>query len=197
MSIQTYGSEKRLYENQRYTIRFSLSGETKTWTFTSRYNPLYSSVKVLRNDFPELFEEIKDDVLNFHIWQASDLAVQLVGGVMMGEQITTIDTSSDAFVNGKPGFAIKQFVRYKAEYDIVRNILLTLSSKAGSEEKQLGQFTVTQEFKTPDIEAILKELGAELKKWEGAMGYTLQNRGAVRAKSGTSGVYPLNKRVSF
>lgn len=181
MSIQKYGSQKRLLENQLYTVKFTLDGEEKTFSFTSRYSPLYSTVKILRNDFPDLLGDIKDDALHFLIWQSSLLAQEIAG--------------EENFVDGKPNFAVKQYVRYKSEYDTVRNILIAISSKSGAEEKHLGEFKITKEVKTPDLEAILKALKEELKKWEAALGNVLQNRGATRA--GANFEYPLNSRVTF
>lgn len=181
MAIQKYGGTVRLMENQLYQVSFQLDGVSKQFSFTSRYSPLYTTIKILRNDFRDLFENIKDNTLNFQIWQTSLLANEIA--------------NEDSFLNGKPNFAVKQYVRFKTEYDVVRNILIAVSSKAGSEDKKLGEFSITREFKTPDIEAILKDLGAELKKWESAISDPLQNRGAVRAN--TNFPFSLASRVSF
>jgi hypothetical protein len=179
--IQKYGKQKRLLENQRYTITFSLQGETQTFSFTSRYSPLYSTVKILRNDFPDLFEGFTDDALHFAIWQASILAQQIA--------------LEDQFTDGKPSFAVKQYVRYKSEHDLIRSILISLGAQAGIAEKHLGEFKITKEMKTPELEKILAALKEEIRKWENAMGSVIRNRGAVRA--GQSAPYPLNARVSF
>lgn len=181
MSVQKYGSKKRLYENQLYTVTFKLGGEEKTFSFTSRFSPLYSTVKVLRNDFPQLFADISDNTLHFLIWQSSQ----------MGEEIG----NEEEYADGKPSFAMKQYVRYKTEYEAVRNILIANSMHAGATEKRLGEFSINMEVKTPEIEAILKSLKEDLKKWEAAIGNVLQNRGAIRANDQYP--YPLNARVNF
>ena len=181
MGIQKYGSIKRLRENQLYTVTFSLNGESHQFSFTSRYDPLYSTVKILRSDFPDLFSEISDDALNFIIWQTSQLAQELA--------------DEQNFTDGKPSYAVRQYTRIKSEYDVVRNILIAISTKAGSEDKQLGEFKITKEYKTPKLKDILDTLAAELAHWEAAMGKVLQSRGAIRA--GRDYEYPLNPRVSF
>lgn len=180
MSVQKYGSKQRLMNNQLYTVTFTLDGEETNFSFTSRYSPLYSTVKVLRNDFRELFSEISDDSLNFLIWQASQ----------MGEEIG----DEEHWENG-PSFAMKQYVRYRAEYDVVRNIIIALGMSAGSTEKRLGEFTINKEIKTPKLEPILNSLKEELKKWEAAIGSIVRSRGAVRANDEYP--YPLNPRVGF
>jgi hypothetical protein len=181
LAIQKYGSKPRLFNNQLYTVTFTLDGEEKTFSFTSRYSPLYSTVKVLRNDYPSLFADISDNTLHFQIWLASQ----------MGEELG----NEEEYADGKPSFAMKQYVRYKSEYEIVKNILIANSMHAGATEKRLGEFSINSEVKTPEIEAILKALKDELKKWEGAIGNVLQNRGAIRANDQYP--YPLNPRVGF
>lgn len=181
MKIQKYGKTQRLLGNQKYTVSFALNGESTSFTFTSRYSPLYSTVKIIRSDFPDLFSEISDDTINFLIWQNSLLATE-VG-------------DAENIVDGVPNYAIKQYVRFKTEYNIVRNVLIAIGAEAGSTEKHLGEFKITKEVKTPELKAILDALKAELKEWETASGKVLQNRGATRAL--TNAPFPLNERVSF
>lgn len=180
MKIQTYGSQTRLLENQRYSVSFNLRGQQRDFTFTSRYSPLYSSAKILRNDFAELFEGVSDDRLNFFIWQSSQLAFEL---------LTEIDGDTTTVT-----FAMKQYARYKAEYDIIRAILIAYGSSAGSSEKFLGELKITKEIKTPEIEAILAGLKDEIRRWEASMDISPRVGGAVRAGATT---FPLNARVSF
>lgn len=180
MKIQTYGSQTRLLNNQRYNVSFSLRGQQRDFTFTSRYSPLFSSVKVLRNDFAELFQGISDDRLNFFIWQSSQLAVELM---------TEVGGDTDTVT-----FAMKQYARYKSEHDIIRAILIAYGSAAGMHEKFLGEFKISKEIKTPEIEAILAGLKEEIRRWETSMDISPRVGGAVRAGAT---VFPLNARVSF
>jgi hypothetical protein len=184
MSIQKYGSEKRLYENQRYTIQLSLNGETKKFSFTSRYNPLYSTVKILRSDFPDMFANFHDDLLNFQIWQSSLLGQEIVG------------EDSEHIVDGKPSYTMKQFVRYNTEYEIIRNILLAMTTDSGMEEKMLGEFRIARQvFLAKDLPKTLRALKTEVDTWKAALGVMAAPRGAVRG--GQSSPFPLNSRVSF
>lgn len=181
MAIQKYGNQPRLLNNQRYTLVLKAKGVTHQTTFTSRYSPLYSTSRILRNDLAEMFEKVSDDVLNFTIWQTSLLADEIA--------------SEENFTDGKPNFAVKQYVRYKSVYDLLRRILLHLSSSAGSINKILGEFTISKSIKAPYVKDLLSTIDAEVKKWESAITTPLQNRGAVRA--GTNFPYPINPRADF
>lgn len=181
MKVQKYGSKARLLPNQLYTVRFSLKAETKEFSFTSRYSPLYSTVKIIRNDFPDLLEGVPDDRINFSIWQASLLANELA--------------NTDNITDTTFTYAVKQYVRYKTEYDLVRNLVMSLGMKAGVTDKTLGELRISKEVQTPELEEMLTKLNTEIRKWESAMSDAIQSRGAIR--SGTDYPYPLNARVSF
>lgn len=181
MAIQKYGSQQRLHNNQLYKVRFKAKGVTKEFSFTGRYSPLYSTVRILRNDLQSMFDDLSDDVLNFSIWQTSLLAQDIA--------------TEENFTNGTPSFAVKQFVRYKTEYNILRRILLYLSTSAGSNTKTLGEFTITKDIKAPYVKDLLSVVQRDVDKWEAAITAPITNRGAVRA--GQNFAYPLNDRVGF
>lgn len=181
MAIQKYGKQQRLMNNHKYTVTFKAKGITKITTFTSRYSPMYSTLRIIRNDLGDIFEEIPDDAINFSIWQASLLAAEIA--------------DEDFFTDGIPSVAVKQYVRYKSEYTILRRILLHLSAYAGEGTKTLGEFTVTEKNNAPYIKDLLGTIGSELNKWEIAITTPITNLGATRAL--TNYPYPLNDRVSF
>ena len=58
--MQRYGTEIRLLENQIYTVTLTVRGQQKVVSFTSRYNPLFSTVRVIRSDFRDLFSAYTD-----------------------------------------------------------------------------------------------------------------------------------------
>jgi hypothetical protein len=180
--IQKYSAEKRLMENQKYTFSFVVDGVECVYSFTSRYSPLYSTIKVIRSDYWELLEELTDELVLFHIWQNSQLV----------REIADVELN---FPDDKPNYAVKQYVRYKTEYDLVRALLITISTKAGAQEKHLGEFKITNEYKTPELEEILKRLKELVDEWEKALGVVVAPRGAVKA--GRNFPFPLNGRVSF
>lgn len=181
MALQKYGKQQRLLNNQRYSVKFKAQGVTHEFSFTSRYTPLYSTAKIVRNDLGDLLTNITDDTINFSIWQTSLLVTEIA--------------TDDSFTNGVPNFAVKQYVRYQTEYNILRKILLILAANAGDETKTLGEFSVIKGTKAPYVKDLLGTIGAELKKWEAAISTPLTSRGATKAL--TNFPYPLNDRVGF
>lgn len=178
--MEKFGQEVRLKENQLYVIELSLNGVTKTFQFTSRYNPLYTTPKVIRNDFPDIMQDISDDVIYFHIWQASLLAQE---------------TANEDHLRDGPSFAVRQFVRYRTEYEIIRNILMTIGAKSGAREKKLGEYSISEKIYPPNLKNILADLKEELMEWEAAIGRRVGVYAAVRG--GQSSPFPLRSRLDF
>jgi hypothetical protein len=177
--MDKYGTETRLLENQLYTATLNLNGETTIVTFTSKYSPLYSTAQLIRGDFRVLFSTYSDDDINRLIYLNSTLAIAIANPVL--------DLTKDI------PFYVKQYVRFKTELDLMTDIIFTLSTYGGSEEKLLGDMKITKEVKTKDLDKLLKRLIAQLAVWEIQLtGMHGTPTGAVRAKNTA---FPLNVRL--
>src|SRR5690606_27142596 len=107
--IERFGSEVRLQENQQYTATLTINGRPlQVVSFTSRYNPLFSTVRMIRSDFRELFSTYTDDDINRLIHDNSKVAIELAASGNAGITINTVEA------DGIP-FAAKQYVRYRTE----------------------------------------------------------------------------------
>jgi hypothetical protein len=177
--MNKYGTETRLHENQLYTATLNLNGQTTIVTFTSKYNPLYSTLQLVRGDFRTLFSRFSDDDINRSIYLNSVLAIAIANPVL--------DLTKDI------PFYVKQYVRFKTELDLMTDIIFTLSTYGGSEEKLLGDMKIMKEVKSKDLDKLLKRLEAHLAVWEIQLtGIKGTPTGAVRA-GGT--VFPLTARL--
>lgn len=187
--VERYGTETRLQENQLYTIALKVKGqELKVVSFTSRYNPLFSTVRMIRSDFRDLFSTYSDDDINRLIHDNSKLAIELTAQSANG---TTIDVNAE---DGIP-YAARQYVRYKTELDLATDLFLTLSTKSGTEDKTLADMRIMKQVQLPYIDSILKVLQQRLASWEAQLiGMRAAPSSAVRA-GGTA--FPLNGRVNF
>lgn len=174
----TYGEEERLLPNQEYHLSLSIKGETlQDVQFTSRYTPLYSTVKIIRSDFRTLFADYTDHEIYQSIHMNSLLANELAGE----------DLSADT------PFYAKQYVRYKTEMDIITEVMVKVTSQSGSQEKSLGEFRIATDFKAPKLDGILKLLQTRLMAWEIQLtGATVDAGSSVRAGASE---YPLRGRV--
>lgn len=187
--VQRFGTEIRLQENQLYTVTVKVKGQEKVVSFTSRYNPLFSTVRIIRSDFRDLFSIYADDDINRLIHDNSKLAMELTATAT-----TAVVVINPNVANGIP-YAAKQYVRYKTELDLATDVFLTLSTKGGQEDKQLADMRVMKQVQAPYVDSILKVLQQRFASWEAQLiGTKVKPTSAVRA-GGT--VYPRNGRVSF
>jgi len=186
--VERFGTEIRLEENQLYTVTLAVKGQHKVVSFTSKYNPLFSTVRIIRSDFRDLFSTYSDDDINRLIHDNSKLAMELVLESGTG---VVIDLKADG---GIP-YAAKQYVRYKTELDLATNLFLTLATKGGQEDKTLADMRISRKVEAPSFSNVLKVLQQRLTSWEAQ----LIGRGATPGSSVRSGatVYPRAGRVSF
>lgn len=177
--MKKYGILPLLKENQIYTATLRIKDQEHSVTFTSRYSPLYSTVRIIRGDFKDLFADFNDDHINRLIHSNS----------LLVSDMTDIDEDEG------PTYAIRQYVRYKTELDLATDIFVTLYTKNGSEDKQLADMRVSKETRMNGIKDILKLLEEKVDQWElEAVGAIHSPKGAVRA--GTT-PYPYSGRVAF
>lgn len=178
--FKQYNNEINLMYNQEYTLEFNLLDEAHKVKFTSQYSPLYSTSKIIRSDLMDIIEDIKDDSINFTIWQNS----------IMAQEISTEDISEDV-----PYYA-KQYVRYKSERDLIYAVYLAISGKAGSVSKRLGSMEVSKSIKIPFLRDMLDELKGKIEPFEKQLlGIKVVGKGFQ--KSGRISPYPIPLRRSF
>lgn len=178
-ALEKFGTETRLMENQLYTVTLNVSGETSTFSFTSRYTPLYSTVKLVKSEFNRMFSVFSDDEINQLIQSNSILALEFAN--------PAIDTQDDI------PYYVKQYVRYKTQLDLITSLLIERSSQAGSSEKRLADLNIVKEYKTPELEGILKIIERRLAPWEAQLsGMKARPTGSIR--SGNT-EYPIGTRL--
>lgn len=178
--LKYYNASQNLMYNQQYVLKVKVGNISDEIKFSSKYSPLYSTVKIIRQDLLEIIDLIKDDDICFTIWENSLLANEI---------------SKDKIPEDKPSYAAKQFVRYKTEIDLIFAIYLAISGKAGSISKRLGNLTIEKTIKIPFLKDMLEELKNKLKEWEDmlrGMGKT-----GIKAKKAGKTNYPLPLRRGF
>lgn len=170
---------QRLMINQRYDVQITLpNGQALPISFSSNYDPLYSSVTLIRQDLGDVLSAYTDDDINFKIYQISQLAQQLAGmaqryilyGSTFGNIVLEFEgVARSDMQNAIPfptPFYVQQYARYKTELELVYAIYIKLSTEFGLTEKDLGDFKVTRQVMLPRIKDILFELKQDLEEWE-------------------------------
>lgn len=173
-----YGEGERLLPNQEYHLSLSVKNEPlKSVTFTSRYSPAYSTVRIIRSDFRTLFQDYTDIEIYQLIHMNSTLANE-IASTEIGAEIP---------------FYAKQYVRYKTELDMVTDLMIQLSSQSGSKDKSLGELRIANQYSAPKLDGIMKLLERRLMTWEVQLaGVQSSPSSAVRAGDSE---FPLNGRL--
>lgn len=180
--FKRYGGEKRLMNNQLYSLEIMLNGKAHKYTFTSAYSPLFSSVKIIRSDLLEALQDIDDDTINFTIWQNSLLVMEIADAVTI---------SIDA-----PITAAKNWVRYKTELDLLNTIYINIATNAGSIQKTLGNMQISKSVKIPYLDEMLKVIKRKLNGEESKLKSSFAG-GTYMRKAGDQS-YPITvERKSF
>lgn len=179
--MEKYGTEPRLLANQLYTFTIEVHGQVQTVSFTSQYSPLFASVRRIRSDYRTLFADYGDDHINQLIHDNSKLAMELSEvAIDLAEEIP---------------YAAKQFARYKTEYDLAMDLFLTLSTKGGQQDKQIGDMRIAKQVTAPNLKPILDALKQHADTWELQLGGS-KNAPASGVRAGGT-AYPLAARVGF
>lgn len=179
--LQQYGSTIRLLPNNEYTFNMSFPLFSAKYSFTSRYDPLYSSVKIIRNDLGKWLEDISDENINLMIHTTSLTANEILG---------------DEIPNPLPNY-VKQYTRYKTQVALIKNVYLE-NIKNHKNLKTLGNLTIDNQSRMPDLEDLLRSINSDLAPWEAMMfggNYKITPRSATKSRMLED--YPLAHRRSF
>ena len=178
---QKYGNTTRLLPNNEYTLEISLPELEHTYSFTSRYDPLFTSLKIIRNDLGDWLEDVKDDDINFMIHTTSLTALEL-----LGEDIP----------DPLPNY-VRQYVRYKTEAALLRQVYLG-EIKNHKISKTLGNLSIDKQSRMPEIKELLSALDKDISHWESMMfggNFRITPRSATKSRLLED--YPLSARRSF
>ncbi len=148
-----FGTENRLQNNQRYTLSFHYNGEPRSITFLSAFNPMYSSVSIIRMDLSDIISKIPDARIATMIYLNSVQADLMF--------TTEFEDAEDGVVPN----AAKQYVRYKTGLDIMLAIYLHMSARGDGDHFVLGALEVEKKYNLADIRPLLSELKAKVAKY--------------------------------
>lgn len=179
--FKRYSGEQRLLPNQKYTFSLHILDKDYEYSFSSSYSPFYSSTKIIRQDLLHVLDEISDSTIEFQIWQSSK---------SIADDITTY-TDDD----GNPLPAAKNWVRYRAEIDLVHSIYMQIATNIGSTEKSIGEVKVSRSINLPYLSDLMATLKSKLAKQEMLLKGIRTVGKAVTKAGGTS--YPITQRRSF
>lgn len=169
--------------NYVYKVQVEINGEMQEWKFYTKFTPYYSTRRQVKSDYRNSLKGAPDPHIDVLIYENSKYAYEIASEEIKSQ----IDKGTIPTV-------VERYVRVKTQVDLIQDLLIANSMQAGMSEKMLGDFKITYEIKTPDLESILPLLEDKLMKLEQALGGVSVARSAVRAGSNP---YPYAGRASF
>ena len=190
-NFKVFSSDVKFKFNHNYNISLRYKDEMLTSNFLTKFNPSLVPVSKIRYDVGSFLDETPNEVIARVIYNNSKYALELLESL---EDDSDSSGSSSEEETKIPTY-VKNYVRYRTDIDLCNAAYLTLSGKAGSASKSIGNISITNEVKIPYLKDLLKKFEELLKPNEDRMnGIGVKAAAFVKAKDTE---YPLNSRVSF
>lgn len=159
--FRKYGTAQRFKSNNKYTINLMIDKEPVTWSFISHLNPMFTTSRKVWEDIGEFIEGFTEEYINSKIFQNSIDVIELIDELATQdnpiENVTysTDHKTGDYIADNK---AIKNWVRYKTEIDLVYARYYGISYRYGSVRKEVGDISIEKSTKLPYIDQLLGRL---------------------------------------
>ena len=153
---------QRLLNNQIYEGSLIIDGEPIGFHFTSRYDPLYCTAKVIQQDIDHI-ATLSEDAINFLIYDQSMRVMTFMNGG--GDLNYTMPTPYLLKDPTKIPYNIQQHVRYSVEKDIINAVYLSITGSAGKVSKKLGDMEISKAIQIPYLKDMLRAIEEKLKQF--------------------------------
>ena len=152
-----YGTVKRLKENNKYEVHICLGKELFSWTFVSKLTPLFVSSKKIWEDIGEFIEGFTEEYINSMLYRNSVEVVELIDELAnQDDAVENVTYEVDADGNYTTNYrAVKNWVRYKTEIDLIYARYYGISYRYGSVRKEIGDISIQKDTKLPYIDNLL------------------------------------------
>ena len=153
----TLGNGIYLHENSTYTIHLNADSLNHQYTFTSKYEPAYSSAREVRADIGNTLDRYPDK----DIWHIIRDNTVYLNAHISGNY----DPDEESFdkVNGSD-YSMRKWVRIKTQIDCIYGAYAMIATHLGSENHKLGFLDVARSAKLPYIDDLLKKLKDDLRE---------------------------------
>lgn len=155
-----YGTVKRLKENNKYEVQICIDKDIYKWNFVSKLNPLFVSSKKIWEDIGEFIEGFTEEYVNSMIYRNSVEVIELIDELANSDEAVenvTYETDSDG--NYTTTYrAIKNWVKYKTEINLIMARYYGISYRYGSVRKEIGDISIEKSTKLPYIDNLLDML---------------------------------------
>lgn len=159
-----YGTVERLKPNNKYEVCISLNKEIYKWNFVSHLTPMFTSSKKIYEDIGEFLEGFTEEYINSMIYRNSNEVIELINELAeQGIENVHYEIDSDGNYIGD-NRAIKNWVKFKTEIDLILARYFGISYKYGTVKKTVGDITIEKSTKLPYIDNLLDRLKKQFKE---------------------------------
>ena len=179
-----YGTVKRLKENNKYEIQICIDKDIYKWNFVSKLNPLFVSSKKIWEDIGEFIEGFTEEYINSMLYRNSVEVIELIDELANSDDaIENVTYEKDTDGNyTTTSRAIKNWVKYKTELQLVMARYYGISYRYGSVKKSIGDIAIEKSTKLPYIDNLLDRLKDQFEEADNAI------RGINIVASGVKGI---------
>lgn len=166
-----YGTVKRLMQNNKYEVQICIGKEIFKWHFVSKLNPLFVSSKKIWEDIGEFIEGFTEEYINSMIYRNSVEVIELIDELAnQDEAIENVTYEIDNDGNYTTTYrAIKNWVKFKTEIDLVMARYYGISYRYGSVRKEIGDIAIEKSTKLPYIDNLLGRLKDQFEEADNAI----------------------------
>lgn len=155
-----YGTVKRLKPNNVYEVHLCLDKDIVKWNFVSHLNPLFVSSKKIWEDIGEFIEGFTERYINSMLYRNSVEVIELIDELANQEEAVEnvtyeINEDGDYITTYR---AIKNWVKFKTEIELVMARYYGISYRYGSIRKEVGDISIEKSTKLPYIDNLLDRL---------------------------------------
>jgi hypothetical protein len=179
-----FGTVNRLKPNNKYEVQFCIDKELFKWHFVSKLNPLFCTSKKILEDIGEFIEGFTNEYIHSMIYQNSVSVIELIDELANSDDaVENVTYEQDADGNYTTTYrAVKNWVRFKTEIDLIYARYYGISLRYGSVRKEVGDIKIQKDTKLPYIDNMLDRLKDQFKEADDTI------RGVNVVASGVKGI---------
>lgn len=156
-----YGTAQRFKANNEYTVHLVIDREPVEWAFISKLQPFYTTTRKIWEDIGEFIEGFTDKYICSMIFRNSLAVNELIDELAAQEDpIENVHYEQDPETGEFTGdnSAIKNWVRYKTEIELIYARYYGISYRYGSVRKEIGDLSIEKSTKLPYLDQLLDRL---------------------------------------
>lgn len=158
--FKKYGTVNRLKANNKYEVCICVGRDLFKWNFITKVAPMFTSAKKVWEDIGEFIEGFTEEYITSMLYRNSVGVVELIDELANRQDaIENVTYTVDSDGNYTTTYtAIKNWVLYKTEIDLIMARYYGISLQYGTIRKEVGDISVERSVKLPYLDNLLDTL---------------------------------------